>query len=189
MSNLFAFLSITLSILAAGCTPQHPAAHVPPPPAARATVLFFIATDCPISNGYAPEIIRICNEYMPRGVTFQAVYPDPDSTPEQVALHRAEYAVPCPAVTDPDHRLTQQAGATVTPEVAVFVPTTTPSQTRLVYRGRIDDRHTDLGRSRPTPAVRDLRDILNAVLAGDAPMNPVTKPAIGCAIPSTRRPH
>ena len=29
----------------------------------KATVFFFITNDCPISNGYAPEIQRICKAY------------------------------------------------------------------------------------------------------------------------------
>ena len=32
-------------------------------PRGVANVLFFIATDCPVSNGYAPEIQRICAAY------------------------------------------------------------------------------------------------------------------------------
>src|SRR5688500_1042688 len=36
----------------------------------RATVLLFIATDCPISNAYTPEVNRIVEAYGPRGVAF-----------------------------------------------------------------------------------------------------------------------
>ena len=32
-------------------------------PAGAASVIFFVATDCPISNSYAPEIQRVCREY------------------------------------------------------------------------------------------------------------------------------
>ena len=34
-------------------------------PAGAANVIFFVATDCPISNSYAPEIQRVCREYGP----------------------------------------------------------------------------------------------------------------------------
>ena len=44
----------------------------------RAAVLFFIAHDCPISNGYAPEINRICAEYSPQKVAFYVVYVEPE---------------------------------------------------------------------------------------------------------------
>jgi len=186
MVYVYSSFLIILTLFVQGCAPRDSAMLDRGSPAPRATVFFFIATDCPISNGYAPEIIRICNEYGPCGVSFQAVYPDPDSTPEQVARHRAEYGLPCPAVIDPDHRLTRQAGATVTPEVAVFVPVGVNGESQVVYRGRIDDRHTDLGRSRPTPGVRDLREVLDAVLAGHAPIELVTRPAVGCHIPNAK---
>ena len=39
----------------------------------RATVTFFIASDCPISNAYAPEISRICSIYQARGVSCRLV--------------------------------------------------------------------------------------------------------------------
>lgn len=43
-------------------------------PAGTANVIFFVATDCPISNSYAPEIQRVCREYRPRGVGCALVY-------------------------------------------------------------------------------------------------------------------
>ena len=39
-------------------------------------LLLFVATDCPISNRYAPEIARICADYRPKGVRCFLVYPD-----------------------------------------------------------------------------------------------------------------
>src|ERR1700674_1680278 len=47
----------------------------------RATVLFFIATDCPISNFYAPEIQRICGEYGTKGVACSLLYEDLQADP------------------------------------------------------------------------------------------------------------
>ncbi len=32
-------------------------------PAGAASLIFFVATDCPVSNSYAPEIQRVCREY------------------------------------------------------------------------------------------------------------------------------
>ena len=43
---------------------------------ARAVVLFFVTTDCPLSNGYAPEMNRIEQAYAPRSVRFYAVQGD-----------------------------------------------------------------------------------------------------------------
>ena len=50
------------------------------PPEHQLELLFFISSDCPISNRYAPEIQRVCNDYQSRGVRCVAVYPDaPDA--------------------------------------------------------------------------------------------------------------
>src|SRR5262245_26620436 len=47
---------------------------------ARASVVFYIATDCPVSNAYAPEIQRVCREYGTRGVGCSLMYEDVDTT-------------------------------------------------------------------------------------------------------------
>ena len=39
----------------------------------RAVVLLFVSTDCPLSNGYVPELNRIERAYAPRGIAFYAV--------------------------------------------------------------------------------------------------------------------
>src|SRR5262245_31326442 len=44
---------------------------------ARAVALFFIATECPISNRYAPEINRLVAAYATQGVAFYGVQSDP----------------------------------------------------------------------------------------------------------------
>ena len=43
---------------------------------ARAVVIFFVTTDCPLSNAYAPEMNRIEQTYAPRGVRFYALQGD-----------------------------------------------------------------------------------------------------------------
>src|SRR5687768_6651774 len=45
-------------------------------PAGRAGVLFFVSRDCPMSNGYAPEIQRLCADYAAKGVQCLLVYED-----------------------------------------------------------------------------------------------------------------
>src|SRR5262245_7421540 len=49
-------------------------------PAGAANVIFFLATDCPISNGYAPEIQRVCRDYAGRGVSCTLIYEDVETS-------------------------------------------------------------------------------------------------------------
>ena len=53
---------------------------------------------------------------------------------------------------------------------------------RLLYRGRIDDRVADFGKRRVEPTRRDLRLALDDILAGKPVQTRLTK-AVGCYIP------
>jgi len=142
----------------------------------KAVVLLFIARDCPISNAYAPEIKRIIARYTPEKVAFSLVYPDPDTSLASARQHAREYGYTCPLLLDPAHRLVRRAGATITPEAAVFAP-----NGRLLYRGRIDDLYLGFGQRRYAATRHDLRDALDAVLAG-RPVPTARTQAIGCFI-------
>lgn len=148
-------------------------------PSERVVVLLFTASDCPISNRYAPEVGRLARTFGPRGARFFLVYADPAEEPERVRRHVSDFGYELPALRDPAHELVRLAGATVTPEAAVFAKD--EAGPRLVYRGRIDDRYLDFGRARAAPTTHDLAQALEAVLAGRRVATPRTK-AIGCFI-------
>src|ERR1017187_1458822 len=131
------------------------------PPGSPAIVLFFAASDCPISNRYVPEIERLEREFTPVGVHFWWVYPNPEDTPEVVRHHQQQFDILADVLLDNQQRLTAMAHATVTPEVAILVPAGTAL--REVYRGRIDDRYLSLGQERPSAKRHDLEDALRAL--------------------------
>ena len=145
----------------------------------KAVVLFFVATDCPVSNSYAPEIRQICAQYAPRGIAFRLVYPDANLSPAAAKRHATEYDFGCPAVLGPKGRLARVSGATVTPEAAVY-----RADGVLVYRGRIDDKFVGFGRQRVQAARHDLRQVLDALTRGEAQTPHCTR-AVGCFIPGT----
>ncbi len=142
----------------------------------QATVLVFFGSECPMSNGYVPEINRLCKEFTPKKIAFCVVYADADLKAPDAAKHAKEYGFACPAILDPNLTLAQRYGATIKPEVAVISP-----EQKLLYRGRIDDRYVDFGKQRAQPTVRELRDALEAILADKPIAVPRTK-AIGCDI-------
>ncbi len=144
----------------------------------RAVVLIFITSECPISNAYAPEIVRLAADYQPRGVSVCLVHADPKTSIPDARKHAADYSLTSlPIVIDHGHRLAYTTGATMTPEAAVVDPAG-----KIVYRGRINDLFADLGVKRTAPTTRDLRDALDQLLAGKPIEHPRT-PAIGCNIP------
>lgn len=143
-------------------------------------VLLFVATTCPISNRYAPEIRHIYDEFAPRGVKFHLVYPSATESTADIRDHVQKYAFPFGALRDPAHLLVARAAVHVTPEVAVFLPSG-----EVAYRGRIDDRQVDFGVARPEPTRRDLVLALDAILGG-RPVETKTTLPIGCSIPQAR---
>jgi peroxiredoxin len=146
-------------------------------PGKKAVALIFLMPDCPIANYYAPEISRICQEYGEKGVACFLVHVDPDVTAAQAARHARSHGLKGTVLLDPRHELARKAGVTIAPEACVFTPSGS-----LAYRGRIDDIYVDYGKRRAAPSKRDLRDALDAVLAGKKVAAPVTK-AIGCLLP------
>jgi hypothetical protein len=143
----------------------------------KATVLFFVMHECPVANGYAPEITRITSEYARKGVRGFVVYVESDLTPEQARRHARDYSYKTGTLLDPQHRLVKAAGATISPEAAVF-----SRSGDLLYRGRIDDRAADFGKRRVEPTRRDLRLALDAILEGRPVQARLTR-AVGCYIP------
>jgi len=143
---------------------------------AKALVFLFVSTDCPISNRYAPQIKRLHEHFAARGVRFQLVYPNASTSAAAAHRHLQEYGYSFGALRDPQHVLVKRAGATVTPEAAVFSP-----EGRLLYRGRIDDRFPKLGTERAAATQADLENALNAILEGRLVAPRFTQP-VGCYI-------
>jgi peroxiredoxin len=142
----------------------------------RAVVVFFTTTDCPLSNGYVPEMNRIRADYASRRVTFYAVQTDTTLSDAEVRKHAKEFEFSFPVLFDPNQELVRLTGATVTPEVAVLSKTG-----QVLYLGRIDNRVVDFDRRRPAATELDLRNALDAVLAG-RPVAHAKSEVIGCAI-------
>jgi len=145
--------------------------------AARANALFFISDECPISNAMAHEIARICADYKGKGIGCDLVYVDPTLTDDKARAHAQEYGHgDYPRIVDRHHELVKATGVSVTPEAAVVDP-----KGKVVYRGRIDDSFAALGQPRRAVKDADLRNALDAVVAGRPVEKPETK-ALGCYI-------
>ena len=153
---------------------------LPGPAAAKATVIYFVTHDCPISNQYAPEMGRICKEYGSRGAQCYLAYVDPALSVEGIDQHRKDYAHESAAIRDAAHELVKAVGATITPEAAVL-----DSKGQVAYLGRINNFYAGLGKPRRFVTQHDLRDALDAVLAGRPVKNPRTQ-AIGCYVTTLR---
>ncbi|MGD0647927.1 MAG: redoxin domain-containing protein [Acidobacteriaceae bacterium] len=144
-----------------------------------AVVLFFVATDCSVSNRYVPEIQRLQAEFAAEGVRFWFIYPNPEDTSTVVGAHDAQFAIYSSTALDTSQLLVRRAHVVATPEAAVFVPE--GGSLREVYHGRIDDRYLSFGRERPHGMHHDLEVAIRAALAHQ-PVPPPGGDPVGCAI-------
>ena len=146
-------------------------------PAGTAHVLFFVASDCPVSNSYAPEIQRVCKAYESRGVSCSLAYEDVTIDGSAVRRHMDAFAYKgLPATIDASRALATRAKVTVTPSAVVI-----DSRGQLRYRGRIDNLYASLGKPRQHVTEHDLTNALDAVVAGK-PVARAETEAIGCFI-------
>ena len=169
---VMALLAGSLQIRAIDGTVLHPLE-----PAGVANVLFFIATDCPVANAYAPEIQRICGAYAAKGIACSLVYEDATVTAGEVRKHLDEYRYHgVGAAIDADGSVAAAVHATVTPQAVVV-----DRFGAVRYSGRIDNLYAALGHPRRVVTAHDLQDALNAVVAGK-PVVPSETQTIGCYI-------
>lgn len=148
--------------------------HAPLAADARPAVLFFVSPFCPTARSFMPEIVGLAAEQA-EAVRFYLVHADPAVTPEVALQHADLYQVSMPVLLDRDHKLARRTGARVTPEAVVIV------DGEVRYRGRINDLYLGPTKRQRVATTRDLRDALEAVLAG----RPVPQPqhaAQGCKI-------
>lgn len=146
-----------------------------PAPTTKAVVFLFLAVECPISNRALPQLSRLERQLAP-SVDFIWVYPNVSEDESAIRKHRAAFQLSPEAYRDPKLRLAKSLKATVTPEAVVVTP-----DGRLIYRGRVNDQYTGLGKGRPQPTREDLADALNGYLSGQPPSGIVTR-AVGCSI-------
>ncbi len=141
-----------------------------------ATIYYFTGPECPISRAYSPEVARLAARDRTRGVVWVMAFPEEGITAENIRTFQREYSLSLPSFLDTSNALCCDLGVQVIPSVAVV-----SASGQLIYRGRIDNRYKSLGVSLGPPTIRDLDDVVNAVVAG-APLPPASTPAIGCVL-------
>jgi peroxiredoxin len=143
-----------------------------------ATVIMFICNHCPYVIHVREELVRLANDYRPRGISFIAISANdaaryPEDSPEKMKEAAVMYGYPFPYLFDETQEVARAYEAACTPDFYIF-----DGAMKLVYRGQLDD-------SRPRNDVpvtgADIRAALDALLAG-TPVPTGQKPSIGCNI-------
>jgi peroxiredoxin len=135
------------------------------------TLVIFIATRCPVSNDYNQRMAALAREYVARDFAVIGVNANRNEPPDEVARHAGEKGLGFTVLKDPENRVADYFGASVTPEAYLF-----DSNWILRYHGRIDD-----SRNPAHISTQDLRDALEALAAGK-PVAVAQTRAFGCTI-------
>ena len=142
---------------------------------ARAVVVVFLGTECPVSNAYVPILAALHRLYSPKGVVFVGINSNQQDDATAVAKHAKEYALPFPVLKDGGATVADRLRAERVPEAFVLDGNRT-----VRYRGRIDDQFGK-GIKRPQAGHNELRDAIDAVLSAKTVAHAVTEVA-GCPI-------
>lgn len=143
----------------------------------RVLVYVQASNRCPYMLAYLERIKAFAEAYADQGVQFVLVNSN-DANEEQPDVFAEmkkfddTYELNMPYLWDESQSVAQAYRTFRTPEVLVF-----DRERRLRYRGRIDDNTQD-----PAMVERhDLRDAIDALLAGDTVPHPETFP-VGCTV-------
>jgi peroxiredoxin len=140
-----------------------------------ATVVLFIATQCPYSNAFNRVMADLGRQYVSRKVAFVGINSNHTEPAEEVREHAERHRFPFPVLKDEANRVADRYGATVTPEAFVF-----DRSGKLVYHGAVGNSRNPT--TKESEAVGDeLAAALEAVLAGGSPEPAKTK-MFGCTI-------
>ncbi len=144
----------------------------------KATVVMFICNHCPYVVKIYKELIRLGNDYLPKGIGFVAISSNdvinyPADSPDKMKKFATSTGFPFPYLYDETQEVAKAYHAACTPDFSVF-----DKDLMCVYRGRLDGA---THKNNEVNDGKDLRAALDAILA-DQPINKVQLPSTGCSI-------
>ena len=143
-----------------------------------ATLIMFICNHCPFVKHVNQELVRLAEDYQPKGMSFVAISSNdvenyPQDGPDKMKETAEEEGYTFPYLYDETQQVAKDYQAACTPDFFLFDP-----DLKLVYRGQLDD-------SRPGNGIpvtgKDLRNAMDSLLAGEQ-ISDQQLPSIGCNI-------
>lgn len=144
----------------------------------KGTLVMFICNHCPYVIHVRPEIIRLANDYIKKGLGVVAISANdvttyPQDGPVEMQRLAREQQFPFPYLYDESQETARAYHAVCTPEFNLF-----DAADRCVYRGRLDA-------STPGNNIElsgnDLRHAIDTLLRGER-IDAQQEPAMGCSI-------
>ena len=145
----------------------------------RAFLVLFLANHCPYVKHILEELTAVIKEYQHKGLKTVAISSTdisgyPDDSPEEMTRLAREQGWNFPYLYDETQEAAHAYQAACTPDIYLF-----DSEKRMAYRGQFDDSRPK--NDKPVTG-RDLREAIEAVLAGKTIPEANQTPSIGCNI-------
>ena len=141
-----------------------------------ATVVLFLATQCPIATGYAERIVALVKAYDEKNVQFIGINSNKQENINEISEYSEKHGFEFPVLKDPENNIADYFGARRTPEVFLL-----DAARVLRYVGAIDN-------SPKEPTKHYLQNALDLVIAGeDIPKESKKTRAVGCTIKRVRK--
>ena len=142
----------------------------------QATVVVFLATQCPVATDYVERVVALVKAYNDKNVQFIGINSNKQETVAEILEYNKKHGFEFPVLKDPENKIADYFGARRTPEVFLL-----DAERLLRYAGAIDD-------SRKEPTKNYLQNALDLVIAGkDIPKASKKTRAIGCTIKRVRK--
>lgn len=144
----------------------------------KATVIMFICNHCPFVKHVDAGIVKMAQDYQPKGISFIAISANdienyPQDAPDLMAIEAKKVGYSFPYLYDESQEIAKAYGAACTPDFYIF-----DTDLKCAYRGQFDD-------SRPGNGLaitgQDMRNALDALLNGKE-ISKDQKPSLGCGI-------
>ena len=141
-----------------------------------ATVVLFLATQCPIATDYAVRIVALVKAYDEKNVQFIGINSNKQEKIKEISEYSEKHGFEFHVLKDPENRIADYFGARRTPEVFLL-----DAERVLRYAGAIDN-------SPKEPTKHYLREALDLVIARkDIPKSSKKTRAVGCTIKRVRK--
>lgn len=138
---------------------------------AKAIVLIWISTECPVSNDYNTRMAALYEQYKEKEVVFLGINSNKAESIDEIKAHADKNNLRFTILKDPGNAIADKFAASFTPEAYVL-----NGNLELLYHGRIDDSRRESGITK-----RDLSAALDEILEGKNVSVSKTK-AFGCTI-------
>lgn len=144
----------------------------------KGTVIIFICNHCPFVIHINEQLVKLGNEYQPKGIKFIAISSNdvenyPQDAPHLMKRMAEDLQYPFPYLYDETQEVAKAYDAACTPDFYIF-----DGDLASVYHGQLDDSRPGNGKS---VTGIDMRNALDNLLENKTPLEN-QKPSVGCGI-------